>query len=201
MNESEEISKKIAEAEKRVKELLENGDLKKIEVQERINISKFYENKSLNRLESARLIFDSSKKENNYSDFSEVVSAAYYAMYYIIHSFLAKKYGRKLREGVRGVHAITVHLILYYLIKTKQLEHHLYEEYCNALDTVAEFSGLNSEEFQAAAYNYAKKYRQEQGKRERFTYFVSRNAEEHHAQDSLEFAERFISTIREVMIR
>jgi len=45
------------------------------------------------------------------------------------HSFLALKYKTKLREGLRGVHIITEYIILYYLVKTKKLAAHLYDNY------------------------------------------------------------------------
>ncbi len=201
MNTSLEIEKRIREAEKRVKELLDEGNLKKLDDREKESIALFYEQKSLHRVQSARLIFEASTQQQNYADFSEVVSACYYAMYYIVHAFLAKKYGRKLREGVRGVHAITVHLILYYLVKTKKLEKYLYEEYCNALETATELSTALENEFQVAAFRYVEKYKQEQTKREKFTYFVSKNAEQQHATDSLDVAQEFINTIRQLMIK
>lgn len=199
MDKTELVDMKIAEAEKRVKELLDSGDLKKLVETEKYSISSFYEKKSLNRLESARLIFQASRDRKDYTDFSEVVAAAYYAMYYVVHAFVALIYQRKLREGLRGVHAITLHLILYYLVKTKQLERHLYEEYCQTFETATELVKL--EDLKLRAYDYVEKYREEQGKRERFTYFVSSNAEERQAGQSLETAEKFISTVRQMMMK
>ena len=84
---SELIDKKIKEAEKRIKELVDEEDLKKISEQDKYNFSKFYESKCLNRLKTAQLIFDNSKTKNDYSDYSEVVSATYYAMYTLFTLF------------------------------------------------------------------------------------------------------------------
>jgi len=129
------IKKKIVIAEKRILELTQSGDLKKLSETEKHKISDFYQEKSRNRLETARLIYNASmdydKKgiSREYKDYAEVVAAAYYSMYYIIHAFLALNYKTKLREGLRGVHAITEYIILYYLVKTKKLAKHLYEEY------------------------------------------------------------------------
>ncbi len=200
MKKDEYVLKRISEAEKRIKELLDNGDLKKLEEDQRLEISKFYEQKSLMRLATAKLIFENSKQKTEYSDYSEVVSAGYYSMYYIVHSFIALKYQRKLRENVRGVHAITLHLILYYLVKTEQLSKFLYEEYCRALETAAGVDHFLAEDFQKEAFGYAERYEQERTKREKFTYFVSENAEEHHAKISLDFAEEFVNTIRQLML-
>lgn len=202
MKEVNLIDKKIEEAEKRIKELLDPGDLKRLNEQEKYQISKFYEQKSLHRLETAKLIFKASSAQDkpNYDDYSEVVSAGYYSMYYIVHSFVALQYGMKLREDLRGVHAITHHFVVYYLVKTKKLAKHLYEEYCNSLGTAAEIQGIDIEDYQEKAFDYAQKYQQQREKREKFTYFVTHNAEEHHAKLSLEVAEEFVNTIRQLML-
>ena len=127
------IKKKIEIAERRILELIKAGDLKNLPDAEKYQISRFYEEKSRNRLETAKIIYnaskDSDKNGGKYKDYAEVVSAAYYSMYYIVHAFLALKYKTKLREGLRGVHAITEYVILYYLVKTKKLAEHLYDEY------------------------------------------------------------------------
>src|SRR3989338_8833529 len=131
------IKKKIAVAEKRILELTESNDLKKLSETEKHQIAGFYQEKSRNRLETAKLIYNASKEADKkklelnegYKDYAEVVAAAYYSMYYIIHAFLALKYKTKLREGLRGVHIITEYIILYYLVKTKRLAKYLYEEY------------------------------------------------------------------------
>ena len=194
------LKKKTREAESRVKELLEKGDLRKITEKESYQFSHFFETKSLARLETAKIIFNASKNSQSYRDFSETVSAAYYAMYYIVHAFLAKEYQKKIREGVRGVHAITLHLIVYYLIKTEKLAKHLYQEYCTALGAAAGVQAFESEEYQEKAFSYAKNYQQQRERREQFTYFVSKNAEQSTAQQALDVAEEFIYTIRKLMI-
>ncbi len=199
MNEEEYIKKRVLEAEATVSALLKEGALKKLTEQESIQISKFYEEKSIRRLETARLIFEASRKGQHYDDFSEAVSAAYYSMYYIIHAYLALNYKTKLKEGTRGVHAITTNLILYYLIKTGKLAHHLFDEYCNTLSTAVEIQDLDWKDYQSDAYEYVKKYQTQRDNREVFTYFVSKNAEEHHAQKSIAVAEEFINTVRQLM--
>ncbi len=201
MNREQEVEQKIYEAHKRIKELLENDDLKKLDELETYTISSFYEQKSLHRFQTAMLIFQASKNQTNYSDYSEVVAACYYGMYYIVHAYVAKKYGRRLREGVRGVHAITTHFVLYYLVHTKKLQQHFFEEYCKSLETAAELGAVSEDEFRAVAFGYAETYKKEQGKREKFTYFVSRNAEEYHAKESLDVAQEFINIIRQLMLK
>jgi len=193
------INKKIAEAEKRIRELIQRDDLKKFTEQEKYKISEFYETKGLNRLETARLIFNSSGDASEYQDYGEAVSAAYYAMYYIVHAFLALKYKRKLREDVRGVHAITRHVILYYLVKTKKLAKHLYQEYVRTLNTTAHIQRFNIDEYQKQAYSYVRKYQDQREKREIFTYYVSPDAEKYQADKAIKAAEEFISTIRQLM--
>ncbi len=194
----DKIKKKIKIAEKRIKELTDIGDIKKISEKEKYLISKFYTDKSENRLKSAKIIYKESNNSDSYNDYAEVVAAAYYSMYYIVHAFLALKYKTKLKQEVRGVHIITEYIILYYLIKTNMLAKNLYEEYLNTFQTTAQVQRL--EDFQKKAYSYAQKYDKVRSNREIFTYNVSSSVEEFHANHALETAEEFINKIKEIMI-
>lgn len=202
MNIDEIIRKKIEVAEKRVIEMLKENDLKRLTEQEKYIISRFYELKSKNRLKSAKIIYEKSNKpgkDSSYQDYPEVVSASYYSMYYIVHSFIAFKYRLKLRDGLRGVHAITEHLILYYLVKTGVLAKHLYEEYLQTFQTTAEIQKIPLSDFQIKAYEYAKKYDESREAREIFTYNITPRAEARNAEESLKIAEGFINTLRQLM--
>ena len=200
------INKKISIAEKRIMDITKSNDLKKLSEIERYQISKFYEEKSKNRLETAKIIYNASKKFNKksiseeYKDYAEVVAATYYSMYYIVHAFLALNYKTKLREGLRGVHIITEYIILYYLVKTKKLAKHLYEEYIKTFETTAQIQKISIEDFQEKAYEYAKQYDKTRTAREIFTYNVTPNVEEYHAEQAINTAEEFINTIRQLMI-
>lgn len=198
------IKKKIEIAERRILELAEAGDLKNLPDIEKYQISKFYEEKSKNRLRTANIIYNASKNSDkngeNYKDYAEVIAAAYYSMYYIVHAFLALKYKRKLREGLRGVHAITESIILYYLVKTKKLAEHLYTEYLKTFETAAQIQKLSLGDFQEKAYEYAEQYDKSRAAREIFTYNTAPNVEEYHARQAINTAEEFINTIRQVMI-
>ena len=198
------IKKKIEIAERRILELTKAGDLKNLPDAEKYQISKFYEEKSRNRLETAKIIYDASKNSDEnirgYKDYAEVVSAAYYSMYYIVHAFLALKYKTKLREGLRGVHAITEYIILYYLVKTKKLAEHLYNEYLKTFETAAQIQKLSLDDFQEKAYRYAEQYNKSRSSREIFTYNATPNVEEYHAKQAINTAEEFINTIRQVMV-
>ena len=194
------IIKKIEIAEKRMLELTKSNDLVKLEDKYKYLISRFYQTKSENRLKTAKLIFNTSKdNKDDYRDYAEVVAAAYYSMYYVVHAFLALKYKTKLKEEVRGVHAITEHIILYYLVKTKKLAQYLYEEYSSALKTTAQINKLSPEDFQEEAFSYAEKYDKARSDRETFTYNVTPSVEEFHAKQAIETAEEFISTVKGVM--
>ncbi len=206
MNEENILRTKINIAEKRMRDLNSSGDIKKLQEPEANKIAQFYIEKSMTRLETAKLIKKlSSGKERiefvskKYSDYGECVSAAYYAMYYIVHAYLAKVYKTRLREDVRGVHAITTQIILYYLVKTERLARHLYEEYQKTLGTVAKIQNFNLEDFQSEAYKIVEKYDRSRDARETFTYKVTKNAEEHYAQQTIETAEEFINTIKILM--
>lgn len=200
MNKKDLMKKKITESEKRIQELFDANELKKMSQIEKNEVSDFYLQKSLNRLKTANFIFNESLKGNGYTDFSEVVSAAYYAMYYIVHAFVALKYNMKLREGLRGVHAITLHLLLYYLIRTNRLAKHLYTEYNKTLNAAAEIQAFDPNDYQEEAFKYASKYQQQREDREAFTYFISKNAAEHQARHSLQVAGEFITTLRKLML-
>lgn len=203
------INKRITIAEKRILELTRSGDLKKLPEKSEYQIAKFYETKSINRLETARLIYNTSKESDkkkekeisqDYKDYSEVVASAYYAMYYIIHAYLADRYKTKLRENIRGVHAITQHIILYYLVKTKKLAKHLYEKYMNTFETTLQTQKLSVEDFQKEAYKYAERFDKTRSNREIFTYSVTPSAEAYHAEQAIKVAEEFIHTIRQLML-
>jgi uncharacterized protein (UPF0332 family) len=204
MNSQDIIKKKIKIAEKRILELTKLNGLRKISETEKHQISKFYEEKSKYRLETAKIIYNASKGNKGisagYKDYAEAVSAAYYAMYYIVHSFLALKYKTKLKEGLRGVHAITEHIILYYLVKTDKLAKHLYEEYLKTFDTAAKVQKLGIGDFQGKAYEYARKYDKNRDAREVFTYNVTLNVEEYNAKHAISIAEEFINTIKQLML-
>ncbi len=200
------INKKISIAEKRIMDLIKSNDLRKLSEIEKHQISKFYEEKSKNRLETAKIIYNASKKSDKkdiggeYKDYAEVVAAAYYSMYYIVHAFLALNYKTKLREGLRGVHAITEYIILYYLVKTKKLAKHLYEEYLKTFEATVQIQKIGIEDFQERAYEYVKQYDKTRTAREMFTYNVTSNVEEYHAEQTIKIAEEFINTIRQLMV-
>lgn len=200
------IKKRMDIAEKRILELIKSDDLKRISETESHGISSFYAEKSKNRLETAKIIYNASRGFVNdgivkgYKDYAEVVAAAYYSMYYIIHSFLALKYKRKLREETRGVHIITEYVILYYLVKTGKLAKHLYEEYIHAFETTAQVQKINVTDFNWKAYEYAEKYDESRSAREIFTYNVTVSIESYHAQQAISNAEEFIATIKQIMI-
>ncbi len=162
MKKEELISKKIAIAEKAVQELVQAESLKRLEEQTARQIADFYETKSFNRIQTAKYLYEISKdpkKYNlpqNYTDYSEVVSAAYYAMYYIVHAFIAANYQTKLHDDVRGVHAITHNLIVYYLVKTKKLAQHLYNEYVKTLETASAIQDFTVESFRKKLTNMQK---------------------------------------------
>jgi len=204
------MNKKIAIAEKRILELTKSGDLKRLSGDLRHKIAKFYEEKSMNRLDTANLIYSISKNtdmkkankiSSGYTDYSEAVASAYYAMYYIVHSYLAAEYNTKLREDVRGVHAITQYIILYYLIKTEKLAKHLYGEYIKAFETTVQVQKMVVEEFQREAYKYAEKYDKNRSARESFTYKVSLNAEAYNVEQAIQTAKEFINTIKQLMVK
>lgn len=208
MKTEELIKKKIRIAEKKISELIESRDLKPLSENEKYETSKFYEEKSKNRLETAKLIYNASKNSGkddsnvrkDYRDYGEVVAAAYYSMYYIVHSFIALEYKKKLKEGLRGVHVITECLILNYLVKTKKLAKHLYENYLRTFQTTAQIQNITIEDFQKKAYEYVKRYDEERTAREIFTYNTTPNVEEYHATRAINSAEEFINTIRQLMI-
>ncbi len=208
MKPEEIMQKKLKIAEKRIQELMKAGDLKKLSGQQHHFIARFYEDKSNNRLQTAKLILSVSHQEklkqtldfpDNYTDYSEAVAAAYYAMYYTVHAYLASQYKTKLRDDLRGVHAITHHIVLYYLVKTKKLAKHLYQEFLATLETTAEIYKITIEDFQQNAFDFASQYDDSRDSRETFTYKVTKNAEEHEAEHAIKVAEEFISTVRQLM--
>ena len=198
---------KIANAEKEVKKLNDEGSLKDLTELEKQGIAKSYEQRSRNRMETASLTFlyssAAKKSQTNevsqeYADYEEVVTASYYAMYYIVHAYLAKRYAKRLKENTYQVHAKTNHLVLYYLVKTKKLATKLYEEYLKTMATAQIQKTID--DFQEEAFHYAEKYDKSRDERETSTYNVEKNTEERHAKDALATAQEFITTIRGLML-
>lgn len=76
------INKKILIAEKRILDLTKSNDLRRLSEIEKYQISEFYKEKSKNRLETAKIIYDASKRSNkkgindDYKDYAEVVAVA-----------------------------------------------------------------------------------------------------------------------------
>ena len=197
-------------AEKAIKELVSQGNLKKLSQEDARVLAMFYDTKSFNRLQTAKAIHKLSQERTlkpqlgvtmEYTDNSEVVSASYYAMYYIVHAYLAGCYRTKLTEGLRGVHAITHKIILYYLVKTKKLAKHLYDEYVKTLEVASTLQNLSPDSFMDDAYKYAEQYDNVRTAREVFTYNTNPKVEAPHAERAIKTAEEFIATIRQLIQR
>ena len=194
-------------AEKLIRELFVKDNLKKITPDAANELMHFYNTKSFNRLQTARAIYKLSQESalkpqlvvtTEYTDYGEAVSAAYYAMYYIVHAYLADAYKTKLEDGIRGVHAITHNIVVYYLVKTKKLARHLYEEYLITLETTSAIQNLTVESFMEDAYHYAEKYDRTREAREVFTYRTTGRVEAQHAERAVKTAEEFIGTISQL---
>ncbi len=199
---------RIINAEKEVKRLHDEGELKHISEQEKEKIAQSYDIRSKNRLETALLIFlysgNEKKSQTNdisreYQDYGEVVAASYYAMFYVFHAYLAKKYGKKLKDDTYQIHAKTNHLVLYYLVKTKNLATQLYEEYLRTMTTAKNQKTI--EDFQEDAFSSAQKYNKSKEDRETSTYNVETSIDERRAKDALTTAQEFTQTIRELLIK
>lgn len=199
---------RIINAEKEIKRLHDEGELKQISEQEKEKIAQSYDLRSKNRLETASLIFlysgNDKKSQTNdvskqYQDYGEVVAASYYAMFYVFHAYLAKKYGKKLKDDTYQIHAKTNQLVLYYLVKTKNLAAQLYEEYLRTMTTAK--SQKTIEDFQDDAFYSAQKYNKSKEDRETSTYNVETSVDERRAKDALTTAQEFTQTIRELMIK
>ena len=194
-------------AEKLVRELFAQDDLKKISPPAAEELARFYRAKSFNRLQTARAVYKLSQEQplksqlgvtTEYTDYGESVAAAYYAMYYIVHAYLAESYQTKLEEGLRGVHAITHNLVVYYLVKTKKLAQYLYEEYLRTLETTSALHHLTVHSFSDEAYRYAQEYDKNRLARETFTYKTTPRVEAQHAEQAIKTAEEFIGTVRQL---
>jgi len=207
MKQEDLIAKKIDIAEKSIRNLTQSGDLKKLTAQAAEHIAQFYELKSLNRLHTAKHIYAISQNPQQshlpvtYTDYGESIAAAYYSMYYIVHAYLAALYQTKLREDLRGVHAITHHIVLYYLVQTKKLAKYLYEEYAKTLETASALQHITVDAFQEKAYALAETYNKNREARETFTYKTTPSLEAYHAEHALKYAEEFIHVLRQLILK
>jgi len=181
------------QAEKRIMQLVKEKSI--IKIKNSLKIADFYEKKSLARFKSARIIHNSAN--DIYSDYSEVVSACYYSMYYVVHSYIAKIHSSRIDDDIRGVHAITLSMVYYYLVKTKKIAMHLFREYNNAFENASNL--LKIDDFQKQAVSLADSFRATRNSREDFTYSTTKVAEKRHASIALKSAEEFISIIRSMV--
>jgi uncharacterized protein (UPF0332 family) len=173
---------RIKEAEKNVKNYLEEGLLKKIkEVDE--NIFKVFKKNSEESLRIADLLH----KDNLSSLW--IIVCSYYAMYYMANAVLYKL-GYKV--GQKIPHKVTSDTLIVFV--RSKLKERILEEFEEARDEALELANVKADEI-IESFDF------ERVKRSRFQYDMTETIKNSKALTSLERAKRFVFEIEKLLIK
>ena len=101
---------------------------------------KFFLENSKNSLDSAKLLFEVSTKEElkerlgfaGFNGFLWVINASYYSMFYIARALLENK-GIKIKRDEQSIHLLTLDAFIYYFYLTGILAKRLIEDFEESL--------------------------------------------------------------------
>ena len=171
--------KRIREAEKNVKDYLEEGMLRKVEKQDRKILEIFLKN-SDESLRLANKIFS-----ERYS-WLWVIVISYYAMYYMANAVLYKL-GYKV--GSKISHKVTADALIVFV--RNKLKNVLLEEFEEAQEEAFEIARIKSNEI-------IESFDLERRKRSKFQYEMTEDVKMGKAETSLERAKRFCFELRKL---
>ena len=188
--------KRISEIKKRVERFLEEGIIKK---EKEKRFVEFFLKNSKDSLDSAKLLFDVSTKNNfkNYLGFPDfngflwVVNSSYYSMFYMARALLEYE-GIKIKTD-QSIHAIVFDALVYYFYLTGRLEKKLIEDFAEAEKEALEVLGKEKAKELIEDYFYEKE------KRALFNYEMGAIAMKNKAQTSLERVKKFDEEIRKII--
>jgi len=172
--------KRIREAEKNVKDYLEEGLLRKVEKPDKKILNIFLRN-SDESLKLANKIFLEK------SSWLWVIVISYYAMYYMANAVLYK-YGYKV--GSKIAHRVTADALIV-LVRNK-LKNVLLEEFEEAREEALEIARTKSNEI-------IESFDLERRKRSKFQYEMTEEIKMGKAKSSLERAKRFCFELRKLV--
>jgi uncharacterized protein (UPF0332 family) len=188
--------KRNNEIRKRVTNFIKEGIIMKEKERKFI---KFFLNNAENSLNSAKLLFEVSTKNElksttgfpDFNGFLWVINSSYYSMFYMARALLEKE-GIKIKTDL-SIHAVIFDALVYYFYLTGKLQKKLIEDFIEAKKEVSEILGEEKAKELIEDYFYEKK------KRATFTYEMGAIAMQNKAQTSLERAKRFNEEIRKII--
>ena len=159
----------------------------------------FFLNNAKNSLDSAKLLFEASTKNNiknllgfpDFNGFLWVINSAYYSMFYMARALL-ENHGVKIKTDL-SIHSVVFDALIYYFYLTGKLEKRLIEDFSDAKEEVAAILGKEK------AKGLVEDYLYEKNKRGFFTYEMGAIAMRNKAQTSLDRAKKFSEEIRKII--
>lgn len=160
----------------------------------------FFLKNSKNSLETAKLLFEVSTKQNlkeylgvpDFDGFLWVINSGYYSMFYAARALL-ESIGLKIKERDYSIHKLTFEALVYYLYLTGKLERKLIESFAESASESAEVLGKEKAEKLIEDYMF------ERSKRSQFTYEMGLLAIRNKAQTSLDRAKGFVEETRKIL--
>ena len=188
--------KRINEIKKRVANYIKDGIIRKREEKKFVE---FFLSNARNSLDSAKLLFEVSTKNNlknslgfvDFNGFLWVINASYYSMFYTARALLENE-GIKIKTEL-SIHAVIFDALIYYFYLTDKLQKKFIEDFAEAKEEASEILGEEKAKELIEDYFYEKK------KRALFTYEMGAIAMQNKAQTSLERAKRFNEEIRKII--
>ena len=188
-------NKQIEEIKRRVKKFVDNKEI----IKGKPEFVKFFLTNSKNSLDTARLLFEASTKQElkeqiglvDFNGFLWVINSSYYSMFYVVRALLENE-GIKIKTDF-SLHAVVFDLFVYYFYLTEKLEKSFIEDFQDAGIEASETLGKEK------AKNLVEDYFYEKGKRGRFTYEMGEIAMKNKALTSLERAKKFNEEIRKML--
>lgn len=188
--------KKIDEIKRRVTNFIKEGVIRKTKEKEFVD---FFLTNAKNSLDSAKLLFDVSIKDNlkettgfpNFNGFLWVINSSYYSMFYMAKALLENEC-IKIKTDL-SIHSTTFDALVYYFYLTGKLQKKFIEDFAEAVKETAEILGKEKAKELIEDYFYEKR------KRATFTYEMGAIAMQNKAQTSLERAKRFNEEIRKLI--
>ena len=192
--------KRINSIRKRIASFVKEGIIKRVK---EIKFVEFFLNNSKNSLDSAKLLFEISTKNNlkkrlgflDFNGFLWVINSSYYSMFYMARALLESQ-GIKIKTEL-SVHSTVFDALVYYFYLNGKLQMKLIEDFDEAKEEAAEI--LGKEEAKEKAKELIEDYFYEKKKRGLFTYEMGAIAMENKARTSLERAKRFNEEIRKII--
>ena len=188
--------KRINEIKRRVANFIKEGIIKK---EKEKKFVKFFLNNAENSLNSAKLLFEVSTKNElknttgfpNFNGFLWVINSSYYSMFYMARALLENE-GIKVKTEL-SIHAVVFDALVYYFYLTGRLQKKIIEDFTEAKEETSEILGKEKAKELIEDYFYEKK------KRGIFTYEMGATAMQNKAQTSLERAKKFNEEIRKII--